>query len=281
MLTKPQTVNVPTPVFDVTEATFEREVLLRSREVPVVVDFWAPWCGPCRTLGPTLERLATEAKGAWLLAKLNTDENQRVAAAFRIQSIPAVKAFRDGKIAAEFVGALPEGQVRTWLKQFVEERGDTAQAAIAALEASDPQRAIALYRQLLEKDPKNVAAFFSLGRLLFMQGDPEGEGLLKHVPSGTPQYAQAQALLPLSDFFAVLDEPEHSGELEARYRHAAHDLRERRYQQAMDELLAIVARDRGFREDGARKALLGAFALLGDDNPLVAHYRRKLANTLF
>jgi putative thioredoxin len=281
MLTKPQTVNAPTPVFDVTEATFEREVLLRSREVPVVVDFWAPWCGPCRTLGPTLERLATEAKGAWLLAKLNTDENQRVAAAFRIQSIPAVKAFRDGKIAAEFVGALPEGQVRTWLKQFVGEPGSAALEAIAALEASDPQRAVALYRQLLEQDPKNVAAFFALGRLLFLQGDPEGEGLLKHVPSGTPQYAQAQAILPLGEFFALLNEPEQNNETEARYRHAARDLRERRYHEALDALLNIVARDRDFRDDGARKALLGAFALIGDDNPLVVQYRRKLANTLF
>ncbi|NJM06174.1 tetratricopeptide repeat protein [Candidatus Gracilibacteria bacterium] len=281
MITKPQTVNAPTPVFDVTEATFERDVLLRSREVPVVVDFWAPWCGPCRTLGPTLERLATEAKGSWLLAKLNTDEHQRIAAAFRIQSIPAVKAFREGKIAAEFVGALPEGQVRAWLKQLVGEPGDNALASIAAIEASDPQRAVALYRQLLEQDPKNVPAFFALGRLLFLQGDPEGMGLLKHVPTGTPQYAQAQALLPLSDFFAVLDEPEQSGDLETRYRRAARDLHARRYQEALDELLTLVAHDRSFRDDGARKALLGAFALLGDEHPLVPQYRRKLANTLF
>jgi putative thioredoxin len=124
------------PVIEVNERTFDQEVIARSREAPVVVDFWAPWCGPCRTLGPTLERLAAEAKGAWVLAKVNVDENQRLAQAFRVQSIPAVVAVHQGKVVDQFVGALPESQVRAWLKRFVPEQGGSLLEAAQALEAS-------------------------------------------------------------------------------------------------------------------------------------------------
>jgi putative thioredoxin len=276
--------SVPSPkgggaVIEVTDQTFEQEVLARSQQAPVVIDFWAPWCGPCRTLGPTLERLAAEAKGAWVLAKVNVDENQRLAQAFRIQSIPAVMAVYQGKVVEQFVGALPESQVRAWLKRFVPEQGGSLLEAAQSLEADDPQGAIDRYRLLLGDEPENAEALFALGRLLLLQGSPEGAATLKQVPTSTPLYARAQAALPLTQLL----EPSApaAGELEERYSQAAAAARSGDYAAAIEGLLTIVTRDRGFRDDGARKALLALFAALGDGHPLVPAARRRLANTLF
>lgn len=275
----PTTQRQPT-VIEVDESNFEQEVIARSNDAPVVIDFWAPWCGPCRTLGPTLERLASEAKGEWVLAKVNVDENQRLGAMFRVQSIPAVKAVYQGKIVDEFVGALPESQVRTWLKRFMPQKENSLLEAAKELEARDPHEAAARYRLILGAEPQNAEAMFHLGRLLLMQGDAEGPETLRQVPLGTPFYSRAQAMLPLTDFMAAADQPA-EGDSAERYKQAAALARSGAYAGAMSELLTIVARDRAFHDDAARKALLGLFAALGDEDQLVPAFRRKLANTLF
>jgi putative thioredoxin len=277
-------------VIEVNERDFQSQVLERSKTTPVVVDFWAPWCGPCRTLGPTLERLAGEAKGAWVLAKVNVDNNQRLSQAFRVQGIPAVKAFRDGKVVEEFAGALPESQVRAWLQRVLPAASDGLLAAAAALEQHDPSEAAARYRLALGEDPDNTAALFSLGRLLVTQGHPEGVEALRQVPASAPEYARARAWLTLAEFFEQAGEQapgwlsqlgaDKQDDTESRYRLAAHMARAGRYADAISQLLAIVERDRAFRDDAARKTLLALFEALGDD-PLVASGRRKLATVLF
>ncbi|PMP86722.1 MAG: co-chaperone YbbN, partial [Chloroflexus aggregans] len=186
-------------VIEVNEATFEREVLQRSQTTPVVIDFWAPWCGPCRVLGPTLERLAREAGGSWVLAKINVDENPRLAQMFRVQGIPAVKAVYQGKIVDEFTGALPESQVRAWLKRVVPDRNADLLAMAQALEATNPNEAIARYRLILGQDPKNETALFNLGRLLALRGDPEGIATLKQIPASSSFGSRAIASLPIAD----------------------------------------------------------------------------------
>lgn len=277
-------------VIDVDERSFESAVLARSREVPVIVDFWAPWCGPCRTLGPILERLAHESNGAFVLTKVNVDENQRLATVFQVQSIPAVKAFRDGKLVDEFMGALPESQIRMWLKRLVSSEGDELVQAAAALEDTKPQEAIARYRLALGSDPSNTAALFGLGRLLTLEGDPEGAKVLAEIPAGTPFSSRAQALLELGAFFSEAKENKaalearvaaNTNDWEARYQLAATEARSNNYTAAFDHLLTIVGRNRAFLNDGARKAMLGLFALLGEENPLIPEYRRKLSAVLF
>jgi putative thioredoxin len=238
-----------------------------------------------------LERLAADSRGAFVLAKVNVDNNQRLAQMFRVQGIPAVKAFRDGRVVDEFTGALPESQVRAWLKKLAPAPSNSALEAAIALEERDPEGAAARYRLALGDDPDNVDALIGLGRLLVQEGDPEGAEALRQVPSDAPQYAQSQAWLALADFFAQANghAPEtlssqiaaNPNDLEARYQLAARLAVQRQYGEAIGQLLAIVERTRGFRDDGARKILLALFAALGDQNPLVVDGRRKLANALF
>jgi putative thioredoxin len=278
-------------VIEVDERNFQKEVVERSRSTPVVIDFWAPWCGPCRTLGPTLEKLAAEGKGSWVLAKVNVDNNQRLAQAFGVQGIPAVKAVSDGRLAEEFTGVLPESQVRAWLQRFVPPSVEQAAEDLAALATRDPQIAQQRYRDMLASDPKNDDARLGLGRLLVLAGDPEGQDLLQGIALGTPGYPRAQAWLTLATYLGEADPQsafellgrvdEDPADLQARYELAALKLGGRRYDEAIDLLLDIIARNRAFQNDAARKTLIAIFTALGDQEPVVMTGRRRLANLLF
>lgn len=277
-------------VIDVNERDFAATVLERSRHTPVVVDFWAPWCGPCRVLGPTLERLAASSHGAWVLAKVNVDHNGRLAGQFGVQGIPAVKAFRDGKVVSEFTGALPESQVRAWLQQLVPSEIEQLAAQAQTLERSDPTAAAALYRRVVERDPANGDALLGLGRVLTLMGDPEGETVLRRIKGGTPQGAIAQSLIDLAGFLQsapddlaaardqLASDPQSSL---ARWQLAGSLARAHQWEDALRHLLALLQRDRNFGDDGARRVMLAIFALLGERDPLTVQGRRQLASALF
>jgi putative thioredoxin len=272
-------------VIDVDEQTFQTEVIERSRTTLVVVDLWAPWCGPCRVIGPVLERLAAEAKGAFVLAKVNVDENQRLAGMFRVQSIPAVKAVLNAQIVDEFLGALPEPQIRAWLERLLPNQApaeeDDLLAAAKALELENPAEAAARYRVLLGEEPNNEQALFGLGKLLVLQGEAEGRAALQQISSASDLHAAAQAWLALAAFFERADAGADGSDSASRYARAAAAAKQQDYKAAIDELLAIVMRDRAFEDDAARKTLLALFDALGNEHELVAPSRRKLANYLF
>jgi putative thioredoxin len=272
---------------DVNTAEFEQAVIAESRRRPVVVDFWAAWCGPCRQLGPILERAVAAQGGAVLLAKVDVDSNQQLAARFGVQGIPAVKAFRDGKVVSEFTGAQPEPQVRRWLQQLVPSASaGLAEQAAGLAAAGKLAEAERLYREALGKDPADAASLRGLTGLLLARDPQAAQALLAEVPSGAGSYQLARQLLDLIPLFsgaqaAPRGKASAASDLDERWRLAGAAARQGGWEQALDQLLAIVMRDRAYRDDGARKATLALFALLGDAHPAVPPFRKKLANALF
>jgi putative thioredoxin len=278
-------------VVDAGEANFESEVIARSAQVPVVVDFWAPWCAPCRQLGPVLERLAAEHDGAFLLAKVNVDENPTLSAALGVQSIPMVLGFRDGKVVAEFVGALPESGVREFLTRvFPSEADRLAAAGDESLAGGRVAEAEARFSDALALDQRCGRALVGLARIHADRGDEEEAlELLDRIPPG-PQRTAADHLA------AEIRVRQGGGGDEAglRAQIAAEpaDLEARlqlgqvlggagRYAEALDQYLEIVRRDRDFREGAARTAMLDIFELLGARHETTEHYRSELAKVLF
>ncbi len=279
-------------IVDVNERNFQREVIERSREVPVVVDFWAPWCAPCRMLGPVLEGLAQEFDGRFVLAKLNTDENPRLAAQFGIQGIPAVKAFKNGRVVAEFVGAQPRPMVRRFIEQLLPNELDAKTAEGRRLLAAGRfSEANAKFQEVLSERPDHPAALLGRAQALLGLGQEEAAlKLLNQVPAATPEGAEAarlRAQVVLRRGAGNGDEAslrarltESPADLEARYQLASLLASQQRYEEALEHFLEVVRRDRKFRNGDARQAMLHIFELLGDQ-PLTRAYRNKLASVLF
>ena len=279
-------------VADVTDATFADEVIAYSHRLPVVVDFWAPWCGPCRVLGPTLEALAGEYAGRVRLVKVNVDENPQAAARYGVRNIPAVKAFQDGAVASEFTGALPEPRVRTFFELLVPSEADHA-VAVAERERAlgDDGAARARLEAALAADPGHADAALALADLLAAAGGPaEAERAASlatpHLPD--PRARRALGRLALAAIAAGADR----ADLEARLAAEPDDAAAHyalggllahggEWEPALEHLLATARLDRSLDGDGGRLRMLDAFAVLGDEHPLTAQYRRRLANVVF
>jgi len=271
---------------------FDRDVLARSAEVPVVADFWAPWCGPCRALGPVLERLAAQHGGAFVLAKVNVDEVPGAAERFRVQSIPAVKGFRGGVVVAEFVGAQPEPVVRRFLASVLPTAADRlAREGAGRAEAGEAAAAEAAFREALAHDARHPPALVGLARRLAERGaNDEALQLLERISPGAPLAATAERLAAELRTRGGVDGDEPA--LRARVAAEPADLDARlalgrvlaarqRWEEALAELLEMVRRDPGFADGAARKAMVDVFAVLGPEHPLTDRYRSELAKVLF
>jgi len=276
----------PATVLDVTTATFEGEVVERSRRTPVLVDFWAKWCGPCRTLSPVLEKLAAEAQGAWVLAKVDIDLSPDLADAFGIQSVPTVVLLKGGKVVEAFLGAQPEKKIRELLAKHVTPPRDPIAEALDLERAGKPAEAIALLRERAREERDDWKARAQLARLLALSGAAgEAELLLDALPADERESEPARAVR------TILSAQSHAGDVE-RLRRAVADapadvgarlalgralLAARSFEQALPELFEAARRDVGFQGGETKKALFDAFTTLGEEHPLTIEYRRKLS----
>ncbi len=269
-------------MIDVTN--FEEQVLAASHEKPVLVDFWAPWCGPCRQLGPILERIAFEKQDEMTLAKLNTDEDQTTAMKYSIRSIPAVKLFVDGEVVDEFLGALPEPQVRRWLDEALpSEVRKTVQEALAQADAGDVDGATALAEQALEAEPANADAALLLARLTVFSDPERASNLARIASQGGAAYDQTQSIEEIArlltragELEGLPDDPARSAYLDGVGKLAQGDV-----EGALGQLVASVRLNRHYHDDSARKTCLALFSVLGNKNPVTQKQRRALEQALF
>ncbi len=280
-------------VFDANAQNFETEVLQRSLQTPVLLDFWAEWCGPCKTLGPMLEALATEFGGAFLLAKVDVEAEQELGAAFQIRSIPTVVLVKNGQLVDGFQGALPDGQLREFLKHHGIEpaAADAAIVEETAPPAADPLAEIARLREEIEAAPEADALKLDLAIALLKTGDAaEAERLLDALPANLSTDDRAVRARARLGFAALLkDAPPietlqamlaaNDGDLRARHLLGVHDIVAGRSQEGLEHFLDMLRRDRAFEDGLPRKALIDAFKIIEDED-LVGQYRRKMSSLL-
>lgn len=284
-------------IIEVDESNFMQVVVEGSMQQPVLVDFWADWCEPCKQLMPILEKLAVEANGAFILAKCNADENQNITGQIGIRSLPTVLLFGQGQPIDQFMGALPEGEVRTLLEKHgisfdapVEEEPEGGlPAARALMAAGQNEKALELLRAAQAEDPENGDILIAMGEACLATGDHATvDTVLNNLPESHANNADANRLRGMYTFakaddtsvdIETLAAAVQSGDAtsEQRYKYAVKLVASGQIQPAMDELLQLMMRDREYGEDGARMGLIAIFDILGQD-PLVTKYRRKMAS---
>jgi putative thioredoxin len=283
----------PSPyILDATSATFEADVVERSKTVPVVVDVWATWCGPCKMLGPLLEKLAREYDGKFVLAKVDSDRAPEVAASLRVRSIPAVFGVRDGQILDAFTGVQSEGFIRQWLDRLLPSKAETLVAEARELEASDPGAAGAKFSEALTLDPELATARVGLARLALAAGraDEAQATILELERRGflEPEAEKLKAELVLraqSEGASDVDAARAAAEADPRDKTLKLKLAEAlaaagRYEEALATALDLVETDRKATGEEARKLMLAVFQLLPEDSELAFEYRRRLSFAL-
>lgn len=279
-------------VFDATEANFETDVIQTSLKTPVLVDFWAAWCGPCKQLAPILEKVVASYNGALKLAKVDTDAQQQLAAIFGIRSLPTVVLVKDGQMVDGFMGALPEGQVREFLSRHIPAPAEQPQALPAPAVAEKPADAIGRLRRAIAAAPDKPELKLDLELALMQTGDAAAaQAELDALPANLAEDARAKRLRNQLDFARVLKDAPDMPALRARLAanandHAARDLFGVRLlldgnaAAGLDEFLHILKTERDWNDGAAKKRLIAAFSVL-DDEDLVGSYRRKMASLLF
>lgn len=267
--------------FDV--KNFEEEVLERSYDVPVVVDFWAPWCSPCRVLGPVLEQLAAQSNNKWVLGKVNTEEQVEVARQFRVQGIPNVKLFVDGRVADEFVGTLPEHLVRRWLRKSIpspyRRQVTEAQHLLLAGRSSDAQ---VLLEEVRQFEPENVEARVLLAQAVLFSDTTRAAELVQDVEEA--ELSELTDAIKTIERLGLISKNPSSlppSPVRDRYLRAVFALFKRDFARALRDFIEVIRNDRYYDDDGSRKACIAIFKILGEEHETTLQYRRDFSSALY
>jgi putative thioredoxin len=270
-------------IIHVTENNFQYEVIQYSHQIPVVVDFWAEWCGPCRILDPILQRIAREEQGAFRLAKVDVDENPKLAMRYDVRGIPSVKGFREGQVVAEFSGAQTEQKVREFIRKVIPSISDlNLEKAKNLLGSEQWKQAAQIYQQLLQERPEEPQIAVGLAKSLIAQG--QGRRALEMLSKATTpkEYETAQKLTPLAKALANMENQELIDDpLTNMYHHTLRLISLGNLPAALDGLLELLRKDKGYRDGEVQQIVLGIFEILGEDNPVTRQYRNELASILF
>ncbi len=263
---------------------FEKDVLKRSHSVPVVVDFWAEWCAPCRMLGPILEGLAEKYHGQWELAKVNTEQHQEVAMQYGVQSIPNVKLFIDGKAVDEFVGALPEERIEQWLQKALPgQYADQLKKAQQLLLDGKLHKAQKLLKPIYQAEPDNHQAAVLLAETYLENEPQQAVEIVQNVTPDSEYFDVAESVRTFGKLFHAVkhvaqlpDDP-----VKDLYLEAIKHIQTGDFDQALEKFISVIRKNRNYQEDGARKACIAIFSFLGSDHELTRKYRAEMSSALY
>ncbi len=259
---------------------FNKEVIEQSKTIPVLVDFWAEWCGPCKILGPVLEKLAIKYKDRFRLVKVDTDANQEVAAQYGIRGIPNVKLFINGEVADEFTGALPEQSVEKWLQKVIPGKYQKEITAVKELLLKgNNAEAMVLLEKLIEEEPDNPEVKVLLARTILFEDSSRALELITGIEDNTDFSDLIESIKTISNLFTMngLD----NSEIAKQFKSAVVSLKSKNFDSALEKFIDVIRTDRTFNDDGARKACIAIFKYLGEESEITLRHRRDFGSALY
>jgi putative thioredoxin len=260
---------------------FQKDVIEKSHKTPVLVDFLAEWCRPCKVLSPVLEKLAKESNGDWSLAKIDTDKNQELAAKYGIRGIPNCKLFSKGEVINEFTGALPEQAVKEWLKKSIPSKyADSIEKAKQLLRDGNETDAKVILEDVLRGDMNNAEVKILLAKVLLFEDPNESNRLVENADGSGEYFELAGSIKTIIELLKNTDKlPD--GDVMNEYKNAIEDLKSKNFDTSLEKFIAVIRKDRNYADDGSRKACIAIFKYLGEDHPITINYRREFGSALY